>query len=83
MTTLSITKVALFVSSFFILCDAAMAQPNPPVTGPWTSGNPGQSSSTCPKGNHVVGINVQGSPTSTKYCIGCVVKLQVVCEPDH
>jgi hypothetical protein len=82
MTT--ITKLALVISSVLVLCATAMAQPNPaPVTGPWTSGNPGQSSSTCPKGNHVVGVNVQGSPKSTRFCVGCVSKLQVVCDPDH
>jgi hypothetical protein len=69
------------------ICGTAIAQTPTslpaPVTGPWTSGSPGNGSSACPQGHHVVGINVQGSANSVKYCIGCVAKLQVVCLPDR
>jgi hypothetical protein len=28
----------------------------------------------------MVGVEVEGSPNSTKYCIGCVSRLRVLCQ---
>jgi hypothetical protein len=52
------------------------------VTGPWTSGNEGNSSSVCPDAYHAIGVNVQGASSTSWSCAGCVQKLQVVCAPD-
>jgi hypothetical protein len=46
----------------------------------WTSANPGISKSACPPGHYVVGIEAKGSPGSTKYCIGCVQAVRVLCQ---
>src|SRR5437868_8017278 len=58
----------------------ATAAPSGPTTGPWTSGNPGNSSSTCQPGEYTIGVEVIGSSPGTKYCVGCVARLRVICQ---
>lgn len=62
-------------------------QPSPPgattkaiTPAGWTSENPGISKSACPPGHYVVGLEAKGSPRSTKYCIGCVQAIRVLCQ---
>ena len=54
--------------------------PNQP-TGP--SGNTANAYAvqTCPIGYYAVGIQAWGSPGSTKYCIGCLTGVALICKP--
>ena len=65
------------------LADAQTAAPtgNPPgiTQGPWTSAKPGNSKSQCSPGEYAVGIEVEGAPSGTKQCVGCVSRLRVIC----
>jgi len=55
----------------------------------WTPGDPkgakrlggsdDRGISTCEPGEYAVGVHIWGSPGSTKYCIGCVDGIQVLC----
>ena len=51
-----------------------------PMTGPWTNPNPGLSHSQCQPGEHAIGLEVEGAPGPTKYCIGCIMRLRVICQ---
>ena len=67
---------------------AADAQTAPPTTasppgitqGPWTSAKPGNSKSQCSPGEFVIGMEVDGAPSSTNGCVGCVSRLRVICK---
>lgn len=56
------------------------AKPMKETQGNWAGGNPGNATSKCPAKHYMVGIEVQGSPGSTKYCIGCVQRVRVICQ---
>lgn len=42
-----------------------------------TSYNP----TLCPDGHYAVGIRSWGAPGATRYCVGCLVAVQVICKP--
>jgi hypothetical protein len=80
----------LFLSTALILLtsQAVVAQPAKPddakakavTPAGWTNGNPGSSKSQCPSGAYAVGVEVEGSSSGTKYCVGCVSRLRVLCQ---
>ena len=80
---LAASALIMIASSF-----AANAQTTAPTTanppgitqGPWTSAKPGNSKSQCSPGEYVVGIEVEGAPSGTKSCVGCVSRLRVICQ---
>lgn len=48
------------------------------------SGLPGgnqYSDSSCPAGYYAVGLRAWGAPGNIKYCIGCLVAVQLICRP--
>lgn len=53
-------------------------QSAPTVSGP-QSPVP-NADSTCPPGSYVVGVKSWGAPGSTRYCIGCMTGVQVICQ---
>ena len=52
---------------------------SPPVVGNAVGGGVPAPATICPDGYYAVGINWWGSPGSTKYCIGCLSGIQVIC----
>ena len=58
----------------------AAASPSGITQGPWTSAKPGNSRSQCNPGEYVVGIETEGAPSGAKRCVGCVLRLRVICQ---
>jgi hypothetical protein len=73
--------IILIASSSFADAQTASPTANPPgmTQGPWTSAKPGNSKSQCSPGEYAVGIEVEGAPSGTKHCVGCVSRLRVIC----
>lgn len=46
----------------------------------WTNSNPGLSKSQCQSSQYVIGVEAEGAPSRTKYCVGCVMRLRVICQ---
>lgn len=51
----------------------------PAVVGNQSGGGDQKVPTMCPDGHYASGINWWGSPGSTRYCIGCLSGIQVVC----
>jgi|SRR5271165_840764 len=50
-----------------------------PASGNAVGGGDKQPDTTCPIGQYAVGIRWWGAPGATRYCIGCLSGIQVVC----
>jgi hypothetical protein len=53
--------------------------PGPALAGNNVGGGVPQTPTKCPAGYYASGINWWGSPDSTRYCIGCLSGIQVLC----
>jgi ABC-type sugar transport system permease subunit len=51
----------------------------PPTVGNVSGGGDAKPPTECPTGYYATGINWWGSPGSTRYCIGCLSGIQVIC----
>jgi hypothetical protein len=78
---LTVSTLIMIASSFADAQTAAPTTTTPPgiTQGPWTSTKPGNSKSQCSPGEYAVGIEVEGAPSGTKQCVGCVSRLRVIC----
>jgi hypothetical protein len=78
---LTVSTLIMIAPSFADAQTAAPTTTTPPgiTQGPWTSAKPGNSKSQCSPGEYAVGIEVEGAPSGTKQCVGCVSRLRVIC----
>ena len=51
----------------------------PVLVGNAVGGGVPAPATTCPDGSYAVGVNWWGSPGNTKYCIGCLSGIQIIC----
>ena len=78
---LAASTLIMIASSFADAQTAAPTTTTPPgiTQGPWTSAKPGNSKSQCSAGEYAIGMEVEGAPSGTKQCVGCVSRLRVIC----
>jgi hypothetical protein len=54
--------------------------PTDPTPGNQVGGGDSQAPTQCPKGQYAVGVRWWGAPGSTRYCIGCLSGIQILCQ---